>query len=101
LPELRSLASCDCKTRLQQGELLVLAARAIECSKADNFRSTRRLDSNRRTRETTFEKLLKGFGYLLTTTNVSELAIEMIETTNGTKTPFDKVTVNIANRHLI
>jgi len=51
--------------------------------------------------ETTFEKSLKGFGYLLMTANVSELAIEMIETTNGTKTPFDKVTVNIANRHLI
>jgi hypothetical protein len=51
--------------------------------------------------ETIFEKSLKGFGYLLMTANVSKLEIEMIETTNGTKTPFDKVTVDIANRHLI
>jgi hypothetical protein len=47
--------------------------------------------------ETIFEKSLKGFGYLTMTATAAQLAIEMVETTNGVKNPFDKVTVDIAS----
>jgi hypothetical protein len=47
--------------------------------------------------ETIFEKSLKGFGYLVMTATATQLAIEMVETTNGVKQPFDKVTVDIAS----
>ena len=50
--------------------------------------------------ETIFEKSLKGFGYLLMTVSTTELEVAMIETTNGAKKPFDKVTVNLANRQV-
>ena len=50
--------------------------------------------------ETIFKKSLKGFGYLTMTANAAQLVIEMTETTNGTKTPFDKVTVDIANHRV-
>ncbi len=47
--------------------------------------------------ETIFEKSLKGFGYLTMTATAAQLAIEVVETTNGVKRPFDKVTVDIAS----
>jgi hypothetical protein len=50
--------------------------------------------------ETVFEKSLKGFGYLLVTANKAQLSIEMIETTDGVKKPFDKVTVDIASHRV-
>jgi hypothetical protein len=50
--------------------------------------------------ETVFEKSMKGFGYLVVTANKTQLAIEMIETTDGVKKPFDKVTVDIAGHRV-
>jgi len=50
--------------------------------------------------ETIFEKSMKGYGYLMMTVSVNQLVIETFETTGGTKTPFDKVTVNIADHSL-
>jgi Calcineurin-like phosphoesterase len=52
--------------------------------------------------ETVFEKSLQGYGYLLMTASASQLTIEMIETTNGGKKPFDRVTIDLsggAGRH--
>ena len=43
--------------------------------------------------ETVFEKSMKGYGYLLMTITPSQLTIEMVETTDGVKKPFDSVTV--------
>ena len=47
--------------------------------------------------ETIFEKSLKGFGYLMLTANAKQLEIEMIETTDGVKKSFDKVTVGLSD----
>jgi hypothetical protein len=45
--------------------------------------------------QTVFEKSLHGFGYLLMTASNSQLTLQMIETTNGVKKPFDSVTVDV------
>jgi hypothetical protein len=47
--------------------------------------------------ETIFEKSLRGFGYLRITASAAQLAVEMIETTDGVKRPFDQVTIDIAS----
>jgi hypothetical protein len=47
--------------------------------------------------ETIFEKSLKGFGYLMITANTAQVSIEMIETTDGIKKSFDKVTIDISS----
>ena len=46
--------------------------------------------------DATFEKSKKGFGYLTLTASKTTLTIEMIDTTDGGKRPFDKVTVDLA-----
>src|SRR5260221_109618 len=50
---------------------------------------------------TIFDKSLKGYGYLLVTATAAQVSIEMIETTNGVKTPFDKVTVDVASHKVV
>ena len=45
--------------------------------------------------ETVFEKSMKGYGYLLMSATASQLTIQMIETTNGVKKPFDSVTIQL------
>ena len=45
--------------------------------------------------ETVFEKSMKGYGYLLMSATSSQLTIQMIETTDGVKKPFDSVTVQV------
>ena len=50
--------------------------------------------------DTVFEKSMKGFGYLVVTANTAQLSIEMIETTDGIKKSFDKVTVEIASHRV-
>jgi hypothetical protein len=50
--------------------------------------------------ETIFEKSLQGYGYLLVTANKTQVSIEMIETTNGAKKSFDKVTVDISSHRV-
>jgi hypothetical protein len=47
--------------------------------------------------ETIFEKSLKGFGYLMVTANTAQVSIEMIETTDGIKKSFDRVTIDISS----
>jgi hypothetical protein len=50
--------------------------------------------------ETIFEKSLQGYGYLLVTANKTQVLIEMIQTTNGIKKSFDKVTVDISSHRV-
>jgi hypothetical protein len=50
--------------------------------------------------ETVFEKSLKGYGYLLMTATAAQVSIEMIDTTDGVKRPFDKVTVDVASHRV-
>jgi hypothetical protein len=50
--------------------------------------------------ETVFEKSLKGFGYLTMTANARQLEIDMIETTDGVKKSFDKVTIGISDHRV-
>jgi hypothetical protein len=50
--------------------------------------------------DTVFEKSLKGFGYLVVTASTAQVSIEMIETTDGVKKSFDKVTVDIASHRV-
>jgi len=50
--------------------------------------------------ETVFEKSMQGYGYLLMTVTAQQLVIEMFETTGGAKTPFDTVTVDLANHNV-
>jgi len=45
-----------------------------------------------------FENSMKGYGYLMLTANGSELTIEMFATTDGSKSRFDGVTVDLASR---
>jgi len=47
--------------------------------------------------ETIFKKSLKGFGYLMITANTAQVSIEMIETTDGAKKSFDKVTIDLSS----
>jgi hypothetical protein len=49
----------------------------------------------------TFDKSLKGYGYLLVTATAAQVSIEMIETTNGVKMPFDQVTVDVASHRVV
>jgi hypothetical protein len=51
--------------------------------------------------DTIFDKSLKGYGYLLVTATAAQVSIEMIETTNGVKKPFDKVTVDVASHKVV
>jgi hypothetical protein len=51
--------------------------------------------------ETVFEKSLKGYGYVLMTATATQLTLQMFETTNGVKNPYDKVTVDISTYRVV
>jgi Calcineurin-like phosphoesterase len=47
-----------------------------------------------------FVKSLQGYGYVLATASKSQLVLEMFQTSTGRKTPFDKVTIDVATRRV-
>jgi hypothetical protein len=51
--------------------------------------------------ETVFLKSLKGYGYVLMTATATQLTLQMFETTNGVKNPYDKVTVDVASHRVV
>jgi hypothetical protein len=51
--------------------------------------------------ETTFDKSLHGYGYLLVTATPGRLKIDMWEVPSGANVPFDTVKIDLATNRLL